>query len=215
MQLKDFADLASSLSVVVAALAFVLALIERTTRERKSQLLGWQRVVVYRLVEDGISEFEQIKLHYVVAAQQYPDFKIPTRDIQDGALKLVILSLIEARLISRTDEGDYVVNVISLQENQLKNLAFAQVHKQMGVARLTSQLYEALERESGKFTVDQLYRHLDGKALGHEFEDFNVFVRDLVNRGVLVFDREQRLWLRSRIPPPQVATQQNTPKPGP
>jgi len=200
MNLSDYANAATALTLVVATAALCLSLFERHARERTGQILKWQRVVVFDLIETGIVEYNEIKLHYLAFAQQFPEFKIPLAEIQDSALKVVLLSLLADKVISRTDEGTYVLNVVSLQENQLKNLAFAQVHKQMSTARLASKLYEFVDRESGKYTIDQLYRALDADELGFEFEDFNVHVRELVNRGVLLLDREQRVWARSKVP---------------
>lgn len=200
MQLKDFADLATALSLVVGALTFVFAFVDKAGRDRRTELLSWQRVIVYKIIEEGGAEFEDIKIRYVIAAQQFADFKIPKKEIQDGALKLVLLSLMEARLISRTDEGTFVVNVVSLHENMFKDLAVAQMHKQLGMGKIMSALYELLDRESGAYTIDQLYRRVNAQELGQPFEDFNVLVRDLINRGILVIGPEQKIWLRAKVP---------------
>jgi hypothetical protein len=200
--LKDFADLATSLTLIVAALTFVYTLLERNSRERRKELQDWQKVVVYQIVDEGTGDFDQIRVHYVIAAQQFPDFKIPKKDIQDGALRLLLLSLMESRLISITEDGQYIVNRVSLAENIMRSAAISQMQKKLAENKLLSQLFLTLDHDSGKYGVDQLYRVLKASEDGFAFEDFDALVRDFINRGAIVLSKEGKLFARNRAPTP-------------
>jgi hypothetical protein len=207
MTLKDAADLATALTLIVATITFVLAVVEHRQRERDRRVQNWQKVVVYKIIQDGTTDFDEIKLRYVAEAQQLLDFELAKEAIQDSALQLALISLISDHLISRSLEtGGYVLNVVSTQENEIKNLAMMQIQKKMAENHLISKLYETLEVDSGKYTIDQLFRNSEAEKLGYKFEDFDILVRDQIARGGIVINAQnQKLWLRAKLPTPQPA----------
>ena len=218
MTLKDMADLATALALIIATATFVLAVLERKQREREKRIQHWQRVVVYKIIEDGgpdgPADFDWIKIQYVTEAIQVADsFKLPTKEIQDSALKLALMSLISDHLISKTNDGQYAINVVSLEENEWRAVAMTQMQKKMAENKLVSKLYETLDRDSGKFTTDQLFREFEAERFGYKFEDFDVLVRDQIARGGIVVEpRTQRLWLRAKVPA-NTATSNRPPRP--
>jgi hypothetical protein len=202
--LKDAADLATALTLIVATVTFVLALSEHRKREQEKRVQNWQRVVVYKIINDGVADFDQIKIRYVTEAQQISTFKLPKEEIQDDALQLALMTLISDHLISKSADADsaYLVNAASQHENQIKSLAMGQIQRQMSQNRILSKLYETLEVNSGKYTIDQLYRMFEVEHMGYSFEDFDVLVRERMDRGVIVMNpQNQKLWLRALIPP--------------
>jgi hypothetical protein len=112
MTLKDAADLATSLTLIVAAITFIYTIWERNSRERRLEIQDWQKVIVYGLIEEGATIFDDIKLRYVVAFQ-VSDLKVPKKDIQNESLRLVLISMVESRLVSISDDGRYLVNRVS------------------------------------------------------------------------------------------------------
>ena len=202
MTLKDTADLATALTLVVATVTFVLALIEHRQRERDKRIQNWQKVVVYKLIEDGASEFNEIKVLYVTEARQFSEFNLPQQEIQDSALRLALMSLLSERLISKSAEtGGFLINVVSTQESKIKDLAMIQIQQKMAQNLLVTRLYEKLDNESGRYTTDQLYRALDAASVSYKFEDFDNLVREQVQRGGIVSDNQsQKLWLRAKLP---------------
>ena len=213
MRLKEIADLATGLSLVVTALTLIFAFWEHHVREKQRQLLNWQKVVVYKIIEDGHNVFDDIKINYIAETQQFLEFDIPKEEIQDGALKLVLMSLLETKLISISLDDQYVLNKVSLQENDFKELAAGEMRKRMNQPRLLGKLYEFLDRESGKYTIDQLYRTLEIDQYENTFDDFNVLLREMANRNVLVIARDDKIWLRSRVPQPQPQSGAKSPPP--
>jgi len=201
MTLKDAADLATSLTLIVAALTFVYTILERNLRERRRELEDWQRVVIYDLIETGAIQFDEIRTRYVVAAQQFSGFRIPRKDIQDGALKRLLLSMVEARLVSITDDDTYVVNRVSQSDDQFKRAAIMEMQKRQGLNMLLSNVFQTLDRDSGKFTIDQLYRSARAQEAGFSFEDFDILLREQITRGAIVSFPDGTLWARGRVPP--------------
>jgi len=217
MTLKDAADLATAMTLIVATVTFVLAFAEHRERERQKLALetqklvqNWQRVVVYRIIEQGHVDFDLIKMRYLGEAQQLFTFDLPNSEIQDDALQLALLTLIKERLISKTTDGGYVINAVSLEENEMKNFALAQMQQRKAQNALISRLFEILEVDSGKFSIDQLYRHFGAEGLGYKFEDFDILVREQISRGGIVISTpSQRLWLRAKLPQSQLTPQQS------
>ena len=104
MTLQEIAWTAGALSLVISTATFVFNVVDRVIKERRDELLKWQRAIVYSIIQDGAITFEDIKLRYLAAAQQISDIKVPKKEIQDSALKLVLLSLVEGKLVSVTSD---------------------------------------------------------------------------------------------------------------
>ena len=207
MTLKAVADLATSLTLIVAAITFVYTVLERNARERRQEIQDWQQVVVYGLIEQGHTTFDAIKTRYVVEAQQFPNGKIPKKDIQDGALKRLLLSMIEARLISVAEDGRYVVNRVSLSENRIREALGNEIIMRNMVNVVLSRVFQSLESDSGKYTLDHLYRHVNASEAGVSFEIFDVVVRDQITRAAIVASPDGKLWARGGVPQRPAANQ--------
>ena len=202
--LHQLAELGEASALVAAAVALIglwLTIKEGQVRNRQDEILKWQKLVVYELIRNGTVSFDDIKIRYVVEAQQYGDVPIPRKEITDSSLKLVLLSLIELHLISLTLAGTYAINVVDPSERARMASIYDQFIRRGQHQKIISDLLQLLDRESGKFTIDQAYRHLKVEEAGYQFEEFDVMVREYASRGFLVFARDDKLWLRSRLPP--------------
>lgn len=203
MSLLEIAQLATAVSLLVAAATFISTQVDRVRKSRQERVLRWQRVVIYNLIADGYSEFNQIRDSYVVRAQQFSE-EIPKSDLQDSILMLIIMQLIADSLVKMTVENTYVPVVAnsSFPNDQMMEMAKDQMLRAFNANKLTSDIYEILERESGKYTVDQLFRHMRPDPLGYSFDHFHAHIRRELSNNV-VFAPTGLLWLRSRIPSQQ------------
>lgn len=199
MSFKDIAEIATSLSLIVASLTLIFTFIERSSRERRREISDWQRIVVYETIAEGASTFSEIKTSYVVAAQQYA--RLPKTDIQDSSLRLALMSLAEARLISVTDHKTYVANRVLINENLLKEMTYIDFVKKSRIHQVLSPLYDLLRHEGGKYTVDELHKLLKAAELGYTYEDFNVLVQQ---NYILSVSKDNKVSFepRPRPPPP-------------
>lgn len=92
---------------------------------------------MYRLIEEGATSFDEIRTGYVVAAQQFSDVRIPKKDIQDGALKRLLLSMIEARIIASSGIA-HTWSFSSLIEERIKEIAFKDFERRQSLNNLLS-----------------------------------------------------------------------------
>ena len=215
MGLQEIAWTASALSLLVATATFVANAIERTGRERREEVLRWQKTIVYSIIQDGITDFTEIKLRYLAAAQQVSDLRVPKAEIQDGALKLVLMQLLEAKLISITAEHSYLLNVVESEfavhsTKQMEALAYDLFVKQQTEKKVRSRIYELVESQPGTYSIDSLHRHFVERQFDVDFDTFNLAVRDLLSRRELFMDTKPDL---HQAYPPQPQPASSAPSP--
>ena len=203
---------------MVAAITLVTNVIDRIKRANADQVIKWQRTIIYSLIRNGYTQFDEIKLHYLAAAQQVDDLRVPKSEIQDGALNLILLSLQEAGLISITPEGDYLLNVAEPPneiKKQMEALAFEMFRKQQTERKIRSRIYEVLEAQPATYTIDALHRHFTDNGFELEFDLFNLAVRELLARREIYLDDRQKLHAGSPVHTVTVPTgQERTVRPG-
>jgi hypothetical protein len=197
MSLKDIADLAVALTFVVAAVTFILTVLDKHQRLRKVELQNWQRLVVHEVCKKPVN-FEQIKRAYLDAVVQFQEFKIPKKEIQDGALKLALFSLRASGLISLDTQDQYFQKRQSASAEILTESALMQARIQTVYPVLWSRLYDLLER-GGEYTVEKAFLKLKVKEnLGMDFDQFNYFARNTFQ--IFVSDDSKLYLLSKRLP---------------
>jgi hypothetical protein len=207
--LQQIAWVAAAISMVVGASTFVITMIDRARRERRDELLKWQRMVVYSLVQQGYTEFDDIKVQYITAAQQITGVDVPKKEIQDAALRLVLLSLLEGKLLSLTVDQRYVLNVVDLdeQKKQTADLAYQLFTNQVQERKAIARIFETVEAQPGAYSVDSLHRLLHERGFELDFDSFSLAVRSLVNRRELYQAPNNRLYIK----PPASGSSQSSP----
>ncbi len=218
MTLQEIAWTAGALSLVISTATFVFNVVDRVIKERRDELLKWQRAIVYSIIQDGAITFEDIKLRYLAAAQQISDIKVPKKEIQDSALKLVLLSLVEGKLVSVTPDWEYLVNVTERPDpakKQMEGIAYQMFIAQQVEKKVISRIYEMVEGQPGVYTIDSLHRQLKERQFDIEFEALNLAVRNLVWRRELFLNKDGRLFAQSQTSQPQASSQLQPGKPAP
>jgi hypothetical protein len=108
MELQDWV----ALSAVVAAASFVYAVLTRRKAERDAELRGWQRVVVYSLIEEAAPIlFADLKARYLKRARELLSRHVPQKVIEDDSLKRILLDLQKDGVIVRRENLTYQVQV--------------------------------------------------------------------------------------------------------
>ena len=199
MGLKEFAELGEALSMVVAALALCFAVYERRTREKDRRILEWQRVVVYGLIDSGATTFNDLKVRYVTAASQFQDVEIPKGNIQDSALRLVLLALIRDRLVSQSSPDNFIVNTVSLEETRAKQAVYQNHERVATLGKLLSQAHDFLDERDGGTQIEELFRKLKAAELGIAFHDFHNMIRYHANLGTFILDSGGLLWAKHKF----------------
>jgi hypothetical protein len=99
-----------AISAGVAAAAFVFAVWVRLKTEKEARIRDWQRVVIYSLIEEGlVTSFDDLKAKYLQKAQQLLSISVPKKEIQDDALRRILLDLQRDNLVYRRDDSKYQI----------------------------------------------------------------------------------------------------------
>jgi hypothetical protein len=97
-------------SAVVAVFTFIFSVRMRYRAERESTLRDWQRVVIYSLIEESVAlSFDDLKSRYLQKAGQLLTHNVPKKDIQDDALKRILLDLQKDNLVIRHQDRTYQI----------------------------------------------------------------------------------------------------------
>lgn len=210
MTLGDLSEIASSISVIIAAATFVLAQLDKRKTATRSKIVEWQKVVVYGMIRDGVDEFDGIRMSYLIAAQQYGE-DLPKQEIQDSTLNKILLDLMSSNVIARSDDGRYLPVVSRTEDDMdvMKKAAMSQFMRQQNESKVLSSVYDLLERDSGNFNMDSLYRKTNAQEHGFPFDNFHILVRSMIDRGSVVAASNGALWLRTKIPQKKPDTANN------
>jgi hypothetical protein len=101
-----------ALSAVVAALSFVYSIWIRRKTDRQAELLNWQRVVIYSLIEEAEPiSFDDLKSRYLRKAKELLSHKVPAKVIQDDSLKRILLDLQKDGVVMRRTDLSYQIQV--------------------------------------------------------------------------------------------------------
>src|SRR5438045_8057389 len=111
MDWQTTGELAKAVSAAIATLAFVWSLILWRRGERAKRILSWQQVIVLQIIQKKKSSFKEIKAEYLRSYQQLKDINVPKKNIQDSALMMVLMGLLEKKLIVVSWDGANRENV--------------------------------------------------------------------------------------------------------
>ncbi len=163
-------------------------------------LISKETIQVYRIITSGHHKFDAIKAQYLANALQLSDLTIPKAEIQDGALHLILMSLMESKLIMLNNNSEYdLVKVIPDLSEEMRiqvHEAYLDMIKKREIAtNVQSRIFEVLETEAGKYTIDSLHRYLSKSQLNLEYEVVNLSIRARINSGEIALDENNCLIL--------------------
>ena len=106
--IQALAYIGTATSAVVAATTFAITMIARSRETEKKRVESWQRIVIYQIIrtQDGCN-FTYIKTAYLQEAQTLESFSLPKSEIQNDALRKILLSMVVDNLILEDVEGRY------------------------------------------------------------------------------------------------------------
>jgi hypothetical protein len=186
--IQAIANLATTLSAVLALAALGWAVYETNKRDASQQTENWKRPVVFSIIREKRSaSFQEIKSAYIQTATQRG---LPREDIQDYELERILLSLQESDVIGRTSLGNYIPITVT-EELSAGLIKSQQASEKYMAAR--SRIISILESESGKYTLDSLRRKLQEEGLDVTFEIMNNLITDLKVARVVRSDKKQYL----------------------
>ena len=107
MTLSEVSQIAGAVSLLVATATFFIVQIGRSQRARQEQLQQWQKVVLFRLIAGGEGDFNRLRLSYLATVLQFEQ-RLPTSDLQDATLQLLLMQLLADKLVMLTETNEYV-----------------------------------------------------------------------------------------------------------
>src|ERR1700742_3891450 len=146
-----------AISAASAASAFVYSVWVRLKTERDARLRDWQRVVIYTLIQDmSVTSFDDLKVKYLQRAQQLLTVSVPKKEIQDDALRRILLDLQRDNLIYRGDSSTYQIQY----KFPVEAWAFDLLKRSEKVRHLKPKVLAIVEQNNGIYTSDALARKL-------------------------------------------------------
>jgi hypothetical protein len=167
----------------------------RAEDDRSQKVQDWQRVVVYNILDAkmnrdrGALAIDEIRNEYVSQAATVNGLDLKKEELQDLALRRILLDLMSSGLVYETGKGKYVV-----QQSEL-NLKF---DRQFLQSDAVSKILTVVNDESGKYTVAELDPKLRDE-LKLSKEEFNKVVLELVAYNWINIDHQGKL--TSRLKP--------------
>jgi hypothetical protein len=129
MTLSEISQIAGGLSLLVGAATFFVMQIGSSRRARQQRLQKWQKVVVFRLIVGGESDFNRLRLSYLATVLQFEQ-RLPRSDLQDATLQLLLMQLLADKLVILTETNEYVARralARQAEQDTMKQMAMAQI----------------------------------------------------------------------------------------
>ena len=172
----NFSEWTTTISVLIAACAFILSLYIKYRDERDANIRDWQRVIVYSLVEDSDEvSFKDLKSKYLQRVQQLVFIKLPKDKIQDDALRRILMELQKDSLIVKNERANYQLQM----KVPVETWVLEQVRKKYHQDVLKPRILTIIERQSGQYTVEALVRKLQEENLDVSFDEIDEVIFEL------------------------------------
>jgi hypothetical protein len=179
-----------AISALVATATFIVSVVLRRRTEREQEVARWQRVVVYSIVNElRNATFKDIKSRYLENAAQVSTFRLPKEEIQDDALRRILLELMRDDIVVQDSQGSYRISAKPYMEEWAQEA----LEDMLLERRLKPKILRMVERQSGTYTADSLVRALHQEGLNVDFDKVDTILDDLRGYGGVRKDPEGRL----------------------
>jgi hypothetical protein len=202
--IETIGEVSKAASAVVAAIAFVWSLYLWRKGERAKQILSWQHVVVFEIIKDRKTcTFNEIRSDYLHSHQQLKDVNVPKKEIQNLALKLVIIGLLEKKLVTirkgeSGQEDTYSISYHSVDEisNELRQLVIADLTKRNTLQKIASKIIDVLRTSSKQYSMEELFAFLTSEGTFNiDYTDYNNLIMGMRARKILIVGDGDKLKL--------------------
>lgn len=152
---------AGALSALIAAIALAISLAKYWSDTEASKIGKWQEVAVYEyILENPLKTFREIKIGYIVEAQQITSFSLPKEEIQDDSLRKILLKLQADGLIRLRDTLQYEVVLAVYQPNPQEILDIVKKQQELNdlYPMIKVKVIDLLKRDCGQLNQEEIYR---------------------------------------------------------
>jgi hypothetical protein len=161
-------------TAVIAGLALALSLWATFGDHRLSRTREWQRVVVYTVVEERSlsghpAALTEIQLHYLQRAQQILNVRLSRKELQEAALRRILLDLQADGLVEQGVDGRYRLPGRSALDAHTAD----QLNSLLRERQIRPRVLKILERKSGHITREGLVRELSEADVHVSFDEID------------------------------------------
>jgi hypothetical protein len=204
----------TAITTLVGVITVSFAVYEHHSKERAEEIAHWQRVLVYKIIagRNGL-RFSELKVHYVTASTQLQAFTLPSKEIQDDAMRYILLDLQRDKLIY-LGVGDVYRAYIELPNpgrDQMESVVKAEFERQQTARIARPAILRLLERESGRYTVDELFQRCRDEHITIENDDLFNLIAELRTQRIINRDPNGKLYTTFDIEPDSTETPQPQP----
>jgi hypothetical protein len=187
--IQSLANLATTVSALLALGALGWTIIESNKRESQEQIRNLQRPMIYSIIRDrgGIS-IEEIRSEYNKRAVRAG---LPREFTRENELNKVLLSLLESHVILLNPKGQYFPTLASTMQEEAVTNMLKQMNEQQQAADARSRILTLVEEHSGDYTTATIFNKLKEEGQPVSFELVVNLVNDL-RAARLVFKDEQK-----------------------
>ncbi|SRR6266446_3612141 len=154
---KLIAEVIAAGSLIVGVLTYIKQKIADTRKQNEQIIRNWQRVAIYKAIAEANADnngrsisFSELKNKYIAATVEFGDTEIPKNEIQDSALRLALMSLLEGKLIELLEDGTYRLSFISSWKQELERIQLTNMNKERLSRIIEAKLATSLGRKQGK-----------------------------------------------------------------
>jgi hypothetical protein len=191
----------TAIATLVGVVTLIWAFVEHSLKERAADVQHWQRVVVYKVIAErrGI-QFNELKVRYVAEAAQVQTVSLPTKDIQDDALRYVLLDLQRDKLIQLGVDNSYHALVDSPpMVDEITITMRNRMKRDNDVILARPAILRFVERESGALSTEEIIQLCREKKIEIVDEDAYNLIADLRAQHIIEKDETGKLWATHEV----------------
>lgn len=192
----NLSSFVTALSTAIAAGTLGFALYQHNAKENSEKVSKWQQTLIYKIIsERSATNFEAIKAHYITEAAQLTQFELPKEEIQDEALRYILLELQKDKLITVTSSKLYkpLVDGPNQQFAIMLDILKTDFDRKSAYYIQRPRILRLIESIEGPTSTELYQKVKDDKIDISEDDFYNVIFSLRIERFVMK-DINQRLW---------------------
>jgi hypothetical protein len=198
---SKYAPWMTAASTFVGVLAFIFALFQYRAQESSKQVEHWQRVVIHKLIaESNGIPFNDLKLRYITEAAQFQIVSLPAKDIQDDALRHVLLDLQREKLVYLDGRHSYHATIETpAQGDDVVATMKDRMKRENEITLARPAILRFVERESGLLSTEEIIQRCREQKVQISDEDVYNLIADLRSQRVVQKDEAGKLWATHEV----------------
>lgn len=201
MNLDKAAKLATAASALVAVATMVASSIVWYRNIQEERIRDWQTTVVYSILSKAPRaglKFEEVRSEYIKEAQAWASFDIPKKEIQESALRRVLLGLHSHHVVEVDVDGHYAVQ--ATPPFKYRPTSDAIIERSHKTQNAIDEILAHIRSEPCRRTLEQLTLSF-AQRVGLSNIQLNGLITSLIASNMLRVDENENLCPTTGTPP--------------